>query len=339
MLTHEMLDHVRMAPIWLDRSWGLMISPERRCSLVDWARANVRQLDDLILRQGAILFRNFDTATTQDLEAFADQVTASDFVSYREAATPRKHVAGHTFTSTEYPKGFRIYLHNENSHVTSWPMYLFFQCMTAPAEGGATPLADCRGVYGRLPAHVVDRFSQQGVLYRRNFFAHSAIPWQAAFGVDSKHDLESYCFSNHMQPEWTEDGLTIRYRRWATARHPKTGDLLWFNHGLFFNPYSLEPVLKEAMEGLDDDEYVSTTYYGDGSPIEEVTLRALDDAYNAETASFAWNAGDVLMVDNMRIAHGRQPYSGERQVFVTMKCAVSFLDIDECRRFAPPAGR
>ncbi len=338
MLTHEVVDVVRMTPLWPDRSWGLMISPGRRCSLAAWARANSQSVNDLILQHGAILFRNFDIADTHDLETFADQVTGSDFVSYREAATPRKHVAGNTFTSTEYPKAFRIYVHNENSHVTSWPMYLFFHCMTAPAEGGATPLADCRGVYRRLPKHVLDRFSEQGFLYRRNFFAHSAISWQAAFNVDGRRDLEAYCLANHMQPEWTEDGLTIRYRRWATARHPKTGDLLWFNHGLFFNPHSLEPVLKEALEGLDDDEYVSTTYYGDGSTIEDETLQVLDDAYDVETAFFAWHSGDVLMVDNMRIAHGRQPYSGDRKVVVTMKAAVSFLDIADCRKFAPSSG-
>jgi alpha-ketoglutarate-dependent taurine dioxygenase len=33
---------------------------------------------------------------------------------------------------------------------------------------------------------------------------------------------------------------------------------------------------------------------------------------------FPWSAGDVLILDNMLMMHGRQPYEGERRVLVAM---------------------
>jgi alpha-ketoglutarate-dependent taurine dioxygenase len=45
------------------------------------------------------------------------------------------------------------------------------------------------------------------------------------------------------------------------------------------------------------------------------TIRA---AIAAETRSFPWQTGDILLVDNMAVAHGRAPYEGERRVLVAM---------------------
>jgi hypothetical protein len=43
-------------------------------------------------------------------------------------------------------------------------------------------------------------------------------------------------------------------------------------------------------------------------------------AYHAETVSFPWQQGDLLMPrhDNMLVAHGRAPYTGRREVLVGM---------------------
>jgi hypothetical protein len=62
----------------------------------------------------------------------------------------------------------------------------------------------------------------------------------------------------------------------------------------------------------------ANTYYGDGSPIEPKVLDQLRAAYNAETVSFPWQKGDLLMLDNMLVAHGRSPFVGPRQILVGM---------------------
>ena len=59
-------------------------------------------------------------------------------------------------------------------------------------------------------------------------------------------------------------------------------------------------------------------YYGDGSPIEAEVLDTIRAAYREETRAFAWERGDVLMLDNFISVHGREPYTGERKVLVAM---------------------
>ena len=50
--------------------------------------------------------------------------------------------------------------------------------------------------------------------------------------------------------------------------------------------------------------------YGDGSPIDNETARRIRLALRAETVTFAWRRGDVLVLDNMLTAHGRRPFTG-----------------------------
>jgi alpha-ketoglutarate-dependent taurine dioxygenase len=95
--------------------------------------------------------------------------------------------------------------------------------------------------------------------------------------------------------------------------------MVWFNHATFFHVSTLQPNVRDAMTELfKEEDLPSNTYYGDGSEIEPETLEALRDAYRAETVSFPWREGDVMLLDNMMVAHGRAPYAGERKVLVGM---------------------
>lgn len=330
-----LLDDVSIQPLLADRDYPLLIRPLRDgLDPVAWAKEHRPTIDQLICDAGALLFRGFDLPHYESFEAFVDAASAAEWVNYREAATPRSHVSGHLFTATEYPPELRIYVHNENSHVTSWPLYLFFYCQSPASTGGHTPLADCRRVLQRLSPRIRDRFLDQGWLYRRNFSASSSIPWQKTFGTASREDVEQYCRDNHMAAEWTEAGLSIRYRRWAVLRHPRSGEMTWFNHGTFFNPYTLEPAVREMYSELGEDALPYNTYYGDGAAIDSETMRVLDEAYAAETISFPWQRSDALMIDNMRLAHGRQPFRGPRKVLVAMKRKIACEEIADLQSYA-----
>lgn len=72
------------------------------------------------------------------------------------------------------------------------------------------------------------------------------------------------------------------------------------------------------MEQVKEEDVPKNAYYGDGSPIEDSILDALREAYREESLVFPWQAGDVLMLDNMLMAHGRRPYVGPRKVVAGM---------------------
>jgi alpha-ketoglutarate-dependent taurine dioxygenase len=105
----------------------------------------------------------------------------------------------------------------------------------------------------------------------------------------------------------------------AVTRHPVTGETLWFNHATFFHVSTLAPAIREELlVEFAEDELPANTYYGDGSPIEPEILDQLRALYEQFTVSFAWQKGDVLLLDNMMVAHGRAPYEGARKILVGM---------------------
>jgi hypothetical protein len=62
----------------------------------------------------------------------------------------------------------------------------------------------------------------------------------------------------------------------------------------------------------------SNTLFGDGSFIESDVMDEIREAYERETVMFPSQRGDLLVLDNMLVAHGRTPYEGPRQILVGM---------------------
>jgi len=67
-----------------------------------------------------------------------------------------------------------------------------------------------------------------------------------------------------------------------------------------------------------EDELPRNVYYGDGSSIETEVLEEINRAYLKARFNPKWQKGDVLLLDNLLMAHGRMPFKGDRNVLVTM---------------------
>ncbi|MCA1614515.1 MAG: TauD/TfdA family dioxygenase, partial [Acidobacteria bacterium] len=275
-------------------------------------------------RDGGILFRGFDVKSAADFEQVIVAV-AGHSLEYRERSSPRSQVGGNIYTSTDYPSAQSIFVHNENSYQQSWPLLIFFFCETPSEAGGETPIADCRNVLRRIPPAVRERFERKGWMYVRNFGDGFGLDWQTVFQTSDRSVVEAHCRANGIVAEWGErNRLRTRAVRPAIARHPRTGEDVWFNHATFFHVTTLEPGIRQALLAeFGGDDLPSNTFYGDGSPIEPSVLEELREAYRQETVTFPWRKGDVLLLDNMLAAHGRAPYVGARKVLVGMAEPVS----------------
>ncbi|HSL84826.1 MAG TPA: TauD/TfdA family dioxygenase [Thermoanaerobaculia bacterium] len=311
---------VEMEPPAPGRPLPLVVRPAvQGLDLAEWAAGNRELLEEKLLVHGGILFRGFPVATVEAFEGLIAAVAGAP-LEYRERSSPRSTVQGNVYTSTDYPPEYPIFLHNENSYQRVVPQKIFFFCLVAPEDRGETPIADCRGVYRRIDPEVRRRFEERDWMYVRNFGSGLGLDWPTVFQTEDRDEVERYCRENGIEAEWREEGrLRTRAVRAAVARHPATGEPVWFNHATFYHVSTLEPAIGRALtEELAEEDLPANTYYGDGSPIEPEVLDRLREAYRAETVSFPWRQGDVLMLDNILVAHGRQAFSGPRKIVVGM---------------------
>jgi alpha-ketoglutarate-dependent taurine dioxygenase len=289
--------------------------------LADWATSHRTLVNEYLDRHGAILFRGFEVRQMRDFEeAIRATTVASELLEYEYRSTPRTQVSGRIYTSTEYPAELSIPLHNEMSYSLQWPMKVYFHCVLPAQGGGETPIADSRRVYARVSPSVRARFAEKGVRYVRNYGHGPDLSWQNVFQTENKAEVEDYCRRERIEFEWKPgDRLRTSQLCQAIACHPHTGEMVWFNQAHLFHTSTLEEKVRELLSAeFVEQDLPRNAYYGDGSRIETSTLNEILEAYRHETVSFTWHKGDVLMVDNMLVAHGRRPYSGPRKILVGM---------------------
>jgi alpha-ketoglutarate-dependent taurine dioxygenase len=287
--------------------------------LVSWATSNQGFLDPKLSEHGALLFRGFNISKISELHDFVT-ATSGTPLDYVERSSPRSQVAEHIYTSTNHPADQQIFLHNENSYKHTWPQRLFFFSSIVADQGGETPVADIRNIFAAIPDEIKEKFIRLGVLYIRNLTEEIGVPWQTVFQTDDKSVVEDYCRHAGIRTTWRSDKhLSLAQVRAAAYRHPSTGEPVWFNHATFFHISTLHPAVRSMLFAeFAEESLPANSFYGDGSQIEPDVLDTLRSVYLKEKVIFAWQKNDVLMLDNMLAAHGREAYSGNRKVLVAM---------------------
>ena len=288
--------------------------------LVAWAKNHRNVIHANLLQCGAILFRGFELRGPEALAEFIQATADGGLLAYTNRSTPRTEIGGNIYTATEYPANQVIPLHNENSYQSSWPLKIYFFCVTAPKQGGATPLANSRRVFERIPPQIREEFANRGVMYVRNYGDGLDLTWQQVFQTTDQSQVEAFCRREGLEFEW-KDGDRLRTRQicQGIASHPDTGELVWFNQAHLFHVSSLAPDIREyLLTEVKEEDLPRHAYYGDGTPIETLSLADIRATYRKEAVTFAWQESDILLLDNMLTAHGREPFVGPREILVGM---------------------
>jgi alpha-ketoglutarate-dependent taurine dioxygenase len=306
--------------LFSERGLPVMFRPEAEdVDLSSWASANRPEVMEKLSKAGAVLFRGFKIELLPQFRGFTQSI-CPELIEYGERSSPRTKIDDGVYTSTDHPADQPIELHNEQSYTLNWPMKIWFFCMQPALTRGATPIADSRKILKRLKPQTVEKFAQKQIMYMRNYGDGLGLHWPEVFQTTDKLAVEQHCNEASIEFEW-KDGNRLRTRqvRPAIRTHPYTGEQSWFNHMLFFHITSLPPSVRDAfVSGIKEEDFPFNTYYGDGSPIEPSVLEEVREAYVQETVAFPWQKGDILMVDNMLAAHGREPFTGPRKIMVAM---------------------
>jgi hypothetical protein len=83
---------------------------------------------------------------------------------------------------------------------------------------------------------------------------------------------------------------------------------------------------------MKEEDLPRNVYYGDGSPIEDSVMEYLSALYEKLAVSFPWREHDVLMLNNMLVAHSRNSFVGERKIVVALGNLVSKEQIEREER-------
>ena len=301
------------------QSLPLLVQPtDHNDFILHWPEIKKR-VDKNLQTIGGILFRGFALPEEADFYRFVKQF-GFELLTYEFGSTPRTDLGKGVYTSTEYPAHQTIPLHNEQAYTTQWPMKIWFHCVTPSDTGGQTPIADSRRIYQKIDKAIRQRFEQRKLRYVRNYGNGLDLDWQKAFNTQDKQQVESYCRQQDIQFEWKPDGELRTYQICqATAIHPITQEPVWFNQAHLFHISNLETHVRETLLSIVSiADLPRNVYYGDGSEIETTILDEIRHVIHEESVYFDWQRGDVLMLDNMLVAHGRAPYEGNRKVIVAM---------------------
>ncbi|RST55766.1 TauD/TfdA family dioxygenase [Variovorax sp. MHTC-1] len=297
----------------------VLITPASAGQLLTDAAFGLRhRIDEALMLAGGVLLRDFGVPTIESFQQFAASF-GHPLLKYEFASTPRSAVsATGVYTSTEYPAHQHIPLHNEQAYTREWPMKIWFHCVTASPVGGETPIADSRAIHRRMPQRIRSLF-EPGILYVRNY-GEFDVPWQKVFNTDSRAEVEAFCRRAGIRWEWKPDGdLRTQQLCQAVETHPATGEKLWFNQAHLFHVSNLQAEVRESLEELLGIENLPrNVFFADGTRIDDAIFDEVRAVLAAETVSFRWQEGDVLMLDNMLVAHARAPFQGPRKVVVAM---------------------
>ncbi|MFI2238299.1 TauD/TfdA family dioxygenase [Streptomyces chrestomyceticus] len=288
-----------------------------------WAAGYRDTLRTLAVEHGAVLVRGLGLHDADQAGAVFRHL-ATGLLTEREAFAPRQEYADGVYSSAKWPPYQPMCMHHELSYTLDAPGLLLFACLTAPGSGGATAVADASAVLDALPAELTGRFEREGWLLTRSYNDEVGASLTEAFGTDDRRAVERYCRGHAIDFAWQPDGgLRTRQRRGAVLRHPVTGHRCWFNQIAFLNAWTMDPEVREYLTDLyGADALPFDTRYGGGDPIGEDVVQLLNSVYEAHTAREPWQPGDLMVVDNVRTAHSREPYEGPREVLVAMTDAV-----------------
>ncbi len=266
---------------------------------------------------GVLLFRNFGLRTDADFDQFIRAFDYPNF-TYEDSLSNAVRVnrTERVFTANEAPPDVDIVMHHEMAQTPLYPSRLLFFCEKAAERAGQTPL--CRSdvllerVRERYPDFVSD-CERLGLKYtsvmpdQADSLSGQGRSWRSTLSVDSRTAAEQRLSELGYDWQWLPDGEL----RVTTGTLPAIRTLA-DDRKTFFNQ------LISAYYGWASVDGQPAVCYGDGSALP---ADALDYAIaQADKLAFdtPWEDGDVALVNNFLVMHGRRAFQGTRKVLASL---------------------
>jgi alpha-ketoglutarate-dependent taurine dioxygenase len=305
---------------------------------LEYFEKNAEDIKSQVRTNGVLLFRGFPIHSPKDYQTVLEVLKYDLYTTNYAGASPRSNITQKTFVSTEAPSPFIIGLHTEFCYQTTRPGMISFLCLQPAAGFGETPLFDCHAIWNSLSHPLRERLLSEGLLYKRYFRHKKSLinfhkTWGDTFQTDEKHIVEKFLESEGMTYQWDKDNnLATELKLPAMLQDPLSGkpclsitmfnaDAFVYNFRHFKDRYNV--VLRKGLEWFVKREYSRPNAFlqvlhGSGEPFTAQENHEIQKAAWDNSIIFEWQAGDLLLIDNIRFGHARLNVRKPRRVIAAM---------------------
>ena len=316
-------DHIKVRFGTQSGSMPVTISSTQKIDFIQWAKSHKDDISDILTKHGAILFTGMTIGGSKEFNEVFSEIIGEP-LPYVNRTSPRDQVYEKVYTSTTYPSDQPINMHTENSYSKTFNRIIAFFCNKPADKGGETPIADEREIIKLLSLEELQEFRKKGIMYERNIIEGGGLDWQTTYQTSDKNVLHDILDKNNISYRWIDDyHLRLNWVLPAFQIHPVTKQEVWFNHMYFYHKSQYDP---DVVDYFGEQSLPFTSYYGDGTDIEEEVVAKIKDFYTRQSILYTWKKDDMLLLDNMLFSHGRQPYEGERSILAAMGISQDFVN-------------
>ncbi|MDG2048514.1 MAG: TauD/TfdA family dioxygenase [Halioglobus sp.] len=291
-------------------------------TLVEELLENKTYFQSQLYIHGAIVIRGFDINDQHDFERVCRSINPK-LLSYIGGGIDRTAQGGEIYTSTDYPAAEKIPQHIEACYLRNSPKQLFFFCETPCQSGGQTPIADMNKILDQIDPAILNRFKQQDLCYISNLHGGNGFgqSWMEIYATDAREVAEERIEELGCDFEWL-DNKSLRVKSYTPAlrQHSHTGLDYWANQAVTWHPSwfgsKRYAVLKKIYGNLNN--FPKSVCFANGEEIIENDIQHIRDILDQNEVVFKWEKNDILVIDNQRISHGRQPFCGDRKILVAL---------------------
>ena len=335
-----------------DANLPLIISPQQSKiasskALILWLSKHQEIIAGLIKKYGAIKFRGFQIDDIKAFEQIVEAALGSKTEDYIGGDGSRDKLEGakNVYTSTKANESYNIGLHQERSLNPQMPDFISFYCAKAPLPGtGQTTLARAEEITERLKQKsfwekyvnknlkYILRFPPKGHLINKIDPTHKT--WHQLLGIEEKLTLsqcrekaEEISKTREFTYQWDGNWYVKSQTAPATREHPyKPGEQLWMNQ-IHFSKLTPELVgnfflsMMAKLIYLFPRTWRSDVSLEDGTSIPDQDIKDIFQTLKDHETKCDWQKGDVLLLDNRTIMHGRAPSDAKkakRQIYTAI---------------------
>ncbi|WP_239568527.1 TauD/TfdA family dioxygenase [Streptomyces sp. G44] len=245
---------------------------------------------DLLAEAGHLLIRDFGAS----VDGFNDLVrVCSGRITLDPARTFYGEVAQKVDSGTD-----ALGLHIENGATPYPPDLLWFHCVKAAAAGSRTTVCDGRRVWERLDAADRALYTEQPIEYARRV------------GADHWRRFTAFSLGDGREPdEVTADDLRrLPGAETTTVTEHEDGSITYAfrTHAARPTRWSTETAWANSIFGPSYNYETPDIRFADGTEIPEDSLDRLRKITEEVTEELDWRDGDVVLIDNSRVMHGRR---------------------------------